>query len=62
MLAKLAEYKKAVAAFVGAAVPVYAVLIAADWSTKNGLIAAIVPVVAALVTAFSPKNAPKPVA
>lgn len=55
--AKLAKYKKAVAAFVGAVSAVWVVVAAADWSSKDGLIASIVPIVAAIVTAVSPKNA-----
>lgn len=55
--AKLAEYKKAVFAFVGGLSAVWVVVGAADWSSKNGLVASIVPIVAAVVTYFSPKNA-----
>ncbi len=54
--AKVAEAKKAVAAFVGGLAGVWAVVVAADWSSKNGVIASIVPIVAAVVTYFSPKN------
>ena len=53
---KLAGAKKAVAAFVGSLAGVWAVVVAADWSNKNGVIASIVPIVAAVVTYFSPKN------
>lgn len=53
---KLAGAKKAVAAFVGSLAGVWGVVVAADWSNKNGVIASIVPIVAAVVTYFSPKN------
>ena len=55
-LQKLSEAKKAIASFVGGLGGVWAVVVAADWSTKDGLLASIVPLVAAVVTYFSPKN------
>ncbi len=58
--AKLAAYKKAVAAFIGGLAGVWGVVVAADWSSKDGLIASVVPIVAAVVTYFSPKNAETP--
>jgi len=54
---KIQEYKKAVAAFTGSLGAIWAVVVAADWSTKNGAIASVVPIVTAIVTYFSPKNA-----
>jgi hypothetical protein len=54
--AKVAGYKKAVGAFVGGLAGVWAVVLAADWSSKDGAVASIVPIVAAVVTYFSPKN------
>lgn len=56
--AKVAAYKKAIGAFVGGLGGVWAVVLAADWSTKTGAIASIVPIVSAVVTYFTPKNAP----
>ena len=55
---KLATVKKAVGAFVGGLGGVWAVVLAADWSTKTGAIASIVPIVSAVVTYFTPKNEP----
>jgi len=55
-VAKIQEYKKAIAAFLGALAPVWAIVEAADWSTKAGLEASIIPIVAGIVTALAPKN------
>ena len=55
--AKLAQYKKAIGSFVGGLAGVWGVVLAADWSTKSGVIASIVPIVSAVVTYFTPKNA-----
>ena len=56
LVAKIQEYKKAIAAFLGALAPVWAIVEAADWSTKAGLEASIIPIVAGIVTALAPKN------
>ena len=56
-MAKIQEIKKAVGAFVGGLAAVWTVVLAADWSTKSGIIASIVPIVSAVV-AWAVKNVP----
>ncbi len=57
MFAKLAYYKKAVFTFVAGLSGIWIVVGAADWSSKQGLYASIVPIVSAVVTYFT-KNKP----
>ena len=54
---KIATAKKAVFSFVAGLGAIWAVVGAADWSSKDGAIASIVPIVSAVVTYFT-KNAP----
>lgn len=56
-MAKIQEYKKAVAAFVTSLAGVWAIVVASDWSSKQGAIASIVPIVTAVVT-WVVKNVP----
>lgn len=55
--AKIATAKKAVFAFVAGLGALWAVVGAADWSSKSGAIASIVPIVSAVVAYFT-RNAP----
>ena len=56
--AKIQTYKKAVFSFVAGLGTIWAVVGAADWSSKQGAIASIVPIVSAIVTYFT-KNEPQ---
>ncbi len=56
--AKIAAAKKAVFSFVAGLSAIWAVVGAADWSSKDGAIASIVPIVSAIVTYFT-KNQPQ---
>ncbi len=56
-MSKINEYKKAIGALVGGLAATWAAVLAADWSTKQGIIASIVPIVSALV-AYIVKNVP----
>ena len=56
-MSKINEYKKAVGALISGLGAVWAVVLAADWSTKSGAIASIVPIVSAVV-AYVVKNVP----
>ena len=56
-MAKVQEIKKAVAAFVVGLGGIWTVVVAADWSSKQGAIASIVPIVTAVVV-WATKNIP----